>query len=57
LLVFSSQATSDGIVGGPPGMDQICLSEDPSSHLFRVDEIENALSNNGVIFRSPFHSS
>jgi hypothetical protein len=54
LIVFSSTATTDGNAGGRTGMNQICLSQDPASHLCSLEEIETAWVNRGVIFQSPF---
>jgi hypothetical protein len=55
LIIFSSVATTDGNAGGRTGMDEICMSEDPASHLCSLAEIENAWVNRGVSFQSPFY--
>jgi hypothetical protein len=54
LIVFSSTATADGYAGGRTGMNNICLSQDQTSHFCSVTEIETAWENGGVLIQSPF---
>ena len=54
LIVFSTSATTDGNAGGRTGMNDMCVSEDPASHLCSWEEITNTWTNTGVSFQSPF---
>jgi hypothetical protein len=52
LIVFSSQATTNGDAGGRTGMNDICENEDPSSHFCSMEEIELAWLERGVRFET-----
>ncbi len=54
LIVFSSTATRDGNAGGRAGMNDVCVSQDTSSHFCSLPEIETAMMYRGVRFQSPF---
>jgi hypothetical protein len=54
LIVFSSTATRDGNASGRAGMNDVCVSQDASSHFCSLPEIETAMMYRGVRFQSPF---
>jgi hypothetical protein len=54
LVVFSSAATIKGNGGGRSGMNNICYTQDNSSHFCSLPEIETAWMYRGVRFQHPF---
>ena len=54
LIVFSSTALKDGNGPGRTGMNDVCVSQDASSHFCSLTEIEAAWRDGGVRFQTPF---